>query len=226
MLDSDHTLLIEYKPFEPASYHTDIPDWGTAYSLALATGVNAKVLVDLGHHFHGTNIEQIVATLLAENRLGGFHFNSRRYADDDLTSGSSNPYELFLIFVELVKAEHDDIGKEIVYMIDEGHTLKDPLEEMIQSLQSLQAAYAKALIVDYDSLDAAQSVNDLIAAEEIIKDAFETDIRPLLYHVREKMNIANPTDPIAHFRHSGYRENCVKHRKGKASGGLGVSNET
>jgi L-rhamnose isomerase / sugar isomerase len=213
------TLLIEYKPFEPAFYHTDIADWGMAYTLCAGLGPNAKVLVDLGHHLHGANIEHIVAFLVDEHRLGGFHFNNRKYADDDLTSGSINPYELFLIFTELVKAERDGLGGEIAYMIDESHGLKNKIAEMIQSLVALQTAYAKALLVDYKKLARAQQSEDLVGCEEIIKDAFAVDVRPLLWKVRSDLGLPDPTDPVAGFRASGYAEEAAAERGiGRASG--------
>ena len=141
-------MLVEYKPFEPGFYHTDIADWGMAYAFCLKLGERAQVLVDLGHHLPGANIEHIVAFLLDEGRLGGFHFNNRKYADDDLTVGSINPYELYLIYNELVAGENDGIAGEVAYMIDQSHTLKNKIAEMIQSVVALQTAYAKALLVD------------------------------------------------------------------------------
>jgi L-rhamnose isomerase/sugar isomerase len=215
----DETLLIEYKPFEPAFYHTDIADWGMANAMCSRLGRNAKVLVDLGHHLQGANIEHIVAFLVDEQRLGGFHFNNRKYADDDLTSGSINPYELFLIYTELVKAERDGSATNIAYMIDESHGLKNKIAEMIQSLVALQTAYAKALLVDYEALSAAQAREDLIGAEETIKSAFATDVRPLLWKVRADLALPDPVDPVRGFLESGYAENASAQRGiGKAAG--------
>ncbi len=222
MLSPEQTLLLEYKPFEPASYHTDIADWGMSYAFCNRLGANAKVLVDLGHHLQGANIEHIVAFLIDEDKLGGFHFNNRKYADDDLTTGSVNPYELYLIYTELVKNERAGKGGEIAYMIDEGHTLKNKIEEMIQSLVAIQTAYAKALLVDYKTLAEAQAANELTRAEEIIKDAFAIDVRPLLAHVRAEMNLPSPYDPVKGFRDSGYAEQVAAERGVGKSSGLGA----
>jgi L-rhamnose isomerase/sugar isomerase len=209
-LPDDMRILIEYKFFEPAFYNTDIPDWGTAYNLCLKLGNRAMVLVDLGHHALGTNIEQIVAYLLDEGKLGGFHFNNKKYADDDLTVGSLNPYEFFLIFNELVSAEEDGIKADIAYMIDQCHNLKPKIEEMIQSVENIQKTYAKALIVDRKSLKKFQQDEDIIRAEKIITEAFETDITPLLFKVREEMEV--PLYPLNFFRGSGYLEKIQKQR--------------
>jgi L-rhamnose isomerase / sugar isomerase len=194
-LKPDETMLIEYKPFEPAFYATDIPDWGTAYLLSQSSGSQAKVLVDLGHHLHGCNIEQIVAILQLHNRLGGFHFNARKYADDDLTTGSINPYELFLIFVEIVKS-----GEPYpAFMIDEMHSLKNKIGEMIQSLVTIQNLFAKALTVDLIALKKYQTECDLIKAEEVLKDAYLTDVRSILEEFRASKNCPNPSDPVSGF---------------------------
>ena len=209
-LQDDMRILIEYKFFEPAFYNTDIPDWGTAYNLCLKLGNRAMVLVDLGHHALGANIEQIVAYLLDEGKLGGFHFNNKKYADDDLTVGSINPYEFFLIFNELVSAEEDGIKADIAYMIDQCHNLKPKIEEMIQSVENIQKTYAKALIVDRKSLRKFQQDEDIIRAEKIITEAFETDITPLLFKVREEMEV--PLNPLDFFRESGYLEKIQKQR--------------
>ncbi|HAJ32354.1 MAG TPA: L-rhamnose isomerase [Candidatus Atribacteria bacterium] len=209
-LQDDMRILIEYKFFEPAFYNTDLPDWGTAYNLCLKLGKRAMVLVDLGHHALGTNIEQIVAYLLDERKLGGFHFNNKKYADDDLTVGSINPYELFLIFNELVSAEEDGIKLNVAYMIDQCHNLKPKIEEMLQSVENIQKTYAKALIVDRKSLRKFQQAEDIIMAEKIITEAFETDITPLLFKVREEMGV--PLDPLEFFRESGYLEKIQRQR--------------
>jgi len=209
-LQDDMRILIEYKFFEPAFYNTDIPDWGTAYNLCLKLGNRAMVLVDLGHHALGANIEQIVTYLLDEGKLGGFHFNNKKYADDDLTVGSTNPYEFFLIFNELVSVEEDGIKADIAYMIDQCHNLKPKIEEMIQSVENIQKIYAKALIVDRKSLRKFQQDEDIIRAEKIITEAFETDITPLLFKVREEMEV--PLNPLDFFRGSGYLEKIQKQR--------------
>jgi L-rhamnose isomerase/sugar isomerase len=201
-LEKDMRLLIEYKFFEPAFYHTDIADWGMAYNLCTKLGDQAMVLVDLGHHPLGTNIEQIVAYLLDEEKLGGFHFNNKKYADDDLTVGSINPYEFFLIFNELVSAEDSGIKANIAYMIDQCHNLKPKIEEMIQSVENIQKTYAKALIVDRESLKNYQQKNDIVMAEKMLNEAFETDVMPLLFKVKEEMGL--PLYPLEFFRNSGY----------------------
>ncbi len=215
-------MLVEYKPFEPAFYHTDIADWGMAATFCRALGPQAQVLVDLGHHLPGANIEHIAAFLLDEGLLGGFHFNNRKYADDDLTTGSINPYELFLIYSELVSGENAKIANDVAYMIDESHTLKNKAAEMIQSLLALQTSYAKALVVDRPALVRAQEQEDLIASEEIIKDAFATDVRPLLAKVRAEMGLPDPVNPLRGFRESGYIEQVAGERGVGGSGGLGA----
>jgi L-rhamnose isomerase/sugar isomerase len=203
-------LLIEYKFFEPAFYVTDVGDWGMAYNLSLKLGPKAMVLVDLGHHPLGTNIEQIVAYLLDEGKLGGFHFNNKKYADDDLTVGSINPYELFLIYNELVDAEDDGLKLDVAYMIDQSHNIKPKIEEMIQSVENIQKAYAKALIVDRKSLKRYQKEKDIVKAEKVLVEAFETDVMPLIYKVREDLGV--PLDPLEAFRKSGYMEKIQRER--------------
>jgi len=215
-------MLLEYKPFEPAFYHTDIADWGMAASICRKLGGQAKVLVDLGHHLPGANIEHIVAFLLDEGRLGGFHFNNRKYADDDLTTGSTNPYELFLIYTELVFGEQDGLASDVAYMIDESHTLKNKTAEMIQSLLALQTAYARALLVDRLKLKAAQAEDDLIAAEELIKDAYAVDVRPMLWKVRADLGLPDPENPLRGFRESGYAEQKAEERGVGGGSGLGA----
>ena len=169
-------MFLEYKPFEPAFYHTDLPDWGAALTMCQKLGERAKVLVDLGHHLQGTNIEHIVALLLDEGRLGGFHFNNRKYADDDLIVGSVNPFELFLIYTELVEAEES--GARIDYMIDQAHNIEPKLEAMILSVTNLQEAYAKALLVDREALREAQRAGDVLGGHRVLLDAYSTDVRP------------------------------------------------
>ncbi|GAB4553216.1 MAG: L-rhamnose isomerase [Anaerolineae bacterium] len=215
-LPSNGRMLIEYKFFEPAFYNTDLPDWGTAYAMALKLGERAEVLVDTGHHAQGTNIAAIVAFLLDEGRLGGFHFNARQYADDDLIVGTTNPYELFVIFHELVSA--GEKAANVAYMIDQSHNIEPKLEAMLQSVINCQLAYAKALIVDRRALAEAQGAGDVLGAHRILMAAFETDVRPLLAKMREELGL-HP-DPIAAHRVSGYDAKIAAER-GAASGSLG-----
>jgi L-rhamnose isomerase/sugar isomerase len=210
-------MLIEYKPFEPAFYHTDLPDWGAALTMCRRLGERAEVLVDLGHHLQGTNIEHIVALLLDERRLGGFHFNNRKYADDDLVVGSVNPFELFLIYTELVEAEQS--GTRIDYMIDQAHNVEAKMEAMILSVMNLQEAYAKALLVDRETLREAQRAGDVLAGHRLLLAAYSTDVRPLCARVRE--DLGGSADPIATFRHSGYLEKAAEERKEGAQAGWG-----
>ncbi|MGD0471045.1 MAG: L-rhamnose isomerase [Terriglobales bacterium] len=214
-MPEDVRMVIEYKFFEPSFYHMDLADWGSAYLLASKLGPKAKVLVDLGHHANGTNIEHIVALLLHEDKLGGFHFNDKKYGDDDLTVGSIQPYQLFLIYCELVSGELDrilaDRVREVALMIDQNHNLQNQIEGTIQSVTALQTAYAKALMVDYKSLEEARAAADIVMAEECIKDAFNTDVRPLLRDVRVEMGLE--PDPLIAFRRSGYTERVTEQRK-------------
>jgi L-rhamnose isomerase/sugar isomerase len=211
-------MLVEYKPFEPAFYHTDIADWGMALLLARAAGPQARVLVDTGHHYQAQNIEQIVAWLLSENMLGGFHFNDRRYADDDLTIGSIDPYQVFRIFHEIALFEWE-MGKrtDIAYMIDQSHNLKGKIEEMIQTAVAAQELQAKAALVNHESLSRHQEKCHLIDAEDCLKQAFATDVRPFLREWRRSKGL--PEDPLAAFRQSGYIERITRERseKNKAS---------
>jgi L-rhamnose isomerase/sugar isomerase len=204
-------MLVEYKPFEPAFYHTDIADWGMALLLAKHAGPQAKVLVDTGHHYQAQNIEQIVAWLLAEDMLGGFHFNDRRYADDDLTLGSIDPYQVFRIFHEIHQFAFDT-GKDpdIAYMIDQSHNLKPKIEEMIQTALAAQELYAKAALVDHETLALHQADCSLVDAEECLKSAFYTDVRPILMDWRRSRGL--PQDPLAAFRESGYLQRISKER--------------
>jgi len=210
-------MLLEYKPFEPAFYHTDLPDWGAAITMCQKLGERALVLVDLGHHLQGTNIEHIVALLLDEGRLGGFHFNNRKYADDDLIVGSVNPFELFLIYTELIEAEES--GARIDYMIDQAHNVEAKMEAMILSVTNLQEAYAKALLVDRQALKEARHSGDVLGAHRTLLDAYATDVRPLCAKVREDMGAA--ADPIAAFKQSGYLERVVKERAEGVGAGWG-----
>ncbi|HLY74686.1 MAG TPA: L-rhamnose isomerase [Planctomycetota bacterium] len=208
-------MLLEYKLFEPAFYHTDIADWGIAHLLATKLGDRAQVLVDLGHHAHGTNIPWIVSTLITEGKLGGFHFNDRKYADDDLTTGCMNPYELFLIFNELVAGQTDPPrSADVVFMIDEMPVIKPRIESMIQSAVNLQEAYAKALLVDRRVLEEAQDANRIIDAEEVIRAAWTADVKPILEFARLKLGL-NP-DPLGAFRKSGYYGRILAERSAAA----------
>ena len=204
-------MLIEYKPFEPAFYHTDIADWGMALNLAQSAGQRAKVLVDTGHHYQGQNIEQIVAWLLDLQMLGGFHFNDRRYADDDLTLGSIDPYQIFRIFHEILHYSWETRSRpEIAYMIDQSHNLKGKIEAMIQTVTTAMELYAKASLVDHEKLAAAQQQCALVDAENCLKDAFSTDVRPAIREWAESKGL--PADPLDAFRKSGYLERITAER--------------
>jgi L-rhamnose isomerase / sugar isomerase len=211
-MPADWTMLVEYKPYEPNFYSMVIPDWGTSKSYCDALGKQAKVLVDLGHHLPNTNIEQIVARLLHFQSLGGFHFNGSMYGDDDLTTGSIKPYQLFLIFNELVDAAKDQslTPQHIAYMIDASHNTKDPIEDLLLSLENITVAYAKALLVDRAALHAAQEDNDVVAAESILQDAFQTDVRPLVAEARRIAGFA--IHPIACFRAKQFRHQRIQQR--------------
>ncbi len=210
-LAAEQRMLVEYKPFEPAFYHTDIADWGMALSLAQSAGPRAKVLVDTGHHYQSQNIEQIVAWLLDLNMLGGFHFNDRRYADDDLTLGSIDPYQVFRIFHEIQHYEWET-GKraDIAFMIDQSHNLKGKIEAMIQTVTTALELWAKAALVDRDKLASHQQQCSLIDAENCLKDAFSYDVRPVMAEWAESKNL--PADPLDAFRQSGYFERITKER--------------
>ncbi|MFO7945322.1 MAG: L-rhamnose isomerase [Armatimonadota bacterium] len=214
------TMLIEYKPFEPAFYHTDIADWGMASLFARKCGERAKVLIDLGHHFRGTNIEHIVAVLMDEDLLGGFHFNNAKYADDDLTTGSVNPYEVFLIYHQLVSGGPENAAPDIAYMIDQSFNVKKKIPGMIQSCVNIQRAYARALIVDRMALQQLQREQNIVAAAETLKQAFNADVDPLLAVVREERGL-HP-EPLTAYRESGYQEKIEKERGiREPAGGLG-----
>ena len=219
-MPANMTMLVEYKPFEPAFYHSDVADWGMAYVFAKDAGPRAKVLVDTGHHLQGTNIEQIVAFLLDEDMLGGFHFNDRKYADDDLTLGSIDPYAAFRIFHEIRNAAelHEQDVSRIAYMVDQSHNLKPKIEAMIQTAMTAQELYAKACLVDRDELREAQARMDIVGAEECLRQAFFTDVRPMLAEWRKRHNLE--PDPIAAYRASGYEARVAKEREhsGRASG--------
>ena len=223
-MPADMTMLVEYKPFEPAFYHTDIADWGMAAHFARKAGPNAKVLVDTGHHLPGTNIEHIVAFLLDEEMLGGFHFNDRKYADDDLTLGSIDPYAVFRIFHEIRQAAHrgTDVS-QIAYMIDQSHNLKPKIEAMIQTVTTAQELFLKACLVDRDALAEAQSKRDIVSAEECLRAAFYADVKPILAAWRESKGLA--ADPLQAHRASGYEARVASERevarreRGEVAGG-------
>jgi L-rhamnose isomerase/sugar isomerase len=207
-------MLVEYKFFEPAFYSTDLPDWGTSLLACRRLGPKAQVLVDTGHHAQGTNIEQIVAILLEEGALGGFHFNNRKYADDDLIVGSIEPFELFLIMSEIVSARRDPATagtvEGIAFMIDQVHNVEGKIDAMIQSVVNIQTAYAKALIVDRQLLSDAQRTGDVLGAHRVLVDAYETDVRPLLARLRVELALA--PDPVEGFRAGSYAERLAAER--------------
>ena len=203
-------LLIEYKPFEPAFYHTDIADWGMSSHLARQAGPQARVLVDTGHHYSSQNIEQIVAWLLHTGLLGGFHFNDRRYADDDLTLGSIDPYQIFRIFHEIHTAADEGLTQDIAFMIDQSHNLKGKVEAMVQTVVTAQDLWLKAALVDREQLATLQTSCDLVAAEELYRGAFWRDVRPLTAAWREARGL--PADPLAALRASGYVERISRER--------------
>ena len=215
-VDARQRLLVEYKPFEPAFYHTDIADWGMALAFARFAGPHARVLVDTGHHYQSQNIEQLVAWLLAEGMLGGFHFNDRRYADDDLTLGSIDPYQVFRIFHEILLFEWESGTRaDIAYMIDQSHNLKGKIEAMIQTVMQAQELFAKASLVEYETLASAQGRCQLVEAESVLRDAFSTDVRPVIQEWRTARGL--PSDPLEAFRQSGYLEQITADRRGRTS---------
>jgi L-rhamnose isomerase / sugar isomerase len=207
-------LLVEYKFFEPGFFSTDLPDWGTAALICRRLGPQAQVLVDTGHHAQGTNIEQIVALLLAEGLLGGFHFNNRKYADDDLIVGAIDPFELFRIMREIALAETDpetgETARAVEFMIDQSHNIEGKVDAMIQSVMNIQTAYAKALLVDEDAVAVAQAEGDVLGAHRLLLDAFETDVRPLLAELRAEQGVE--PDPVAAFRAQGHAARLAAER--------------
>lgn len=210
-LPQDWKLFIEYKPYEPNFYSTVVQDWGTSFMLANSCGEKAYTLVDLGHHLPNTNIEQIVATLMLKGKLGGFHFNDSKYGDDDLTTGSIKPYSLFLIFNELVYGmENNPQNPYPAWMIDASHNIKDPLEDLMQSLEAILEAYAKALLIDQVQLKNAQNVNDVVQCQEILQHAFRTDVRPLLE--RARLESGGALHPLKVYRSLKIREQLIKER--------------
>jgi len=208
-LPSGWQMYTEHKPYEPAFYATVNFDWGSSLLLAQAAGPKASCLVDLGHHLPNANIEQVVSRLAMVDRLGGFHFNDSKYGDDDLTTGSIKPFQLFLIFCELLRAGEGSLP-ELAYMIDQSHNIKDPLEDLIQSTEAVCVAYAQALLVDRDALTDAQEVNDATQGQEILQGAFRTDVRPLVAEARRRGGGA--IAPLAGYRDSGYRAEIIEER--------------
>jgi L-rhamnose isomerase/sugar isomerase len=218
-LQPDQRLLIEYKPFEPAFYHTDIADWGMALELARLAGPQAKVLVDTGHHYQAQNVEQIVAWLLHLEMLGGFHLNDRRYADDDLTLGSIDPYQVFRIFHEIFSYDAEPGNRsQIAIMIDQSHNLKGKVEAMVQTVATAQELFAKAALVDHEQLDTLQRQCKLVEAEELFRSAFWEDVRPLVRAWRRGQGL--PEDPLQALRESGYVERISRERAARNSATL------
>ncbi len=209
-------IFVEYKAFEPNFYSTTVGDWGQSLAFVNKLGPKAYTLVDLGHHLPNANIEQIVSLLLMEGKLGGFHFNDSKYGDDDLTVGSINPYQLFLIFNELVEgmdAKGMHHASDLGWMIDASHNVKDPLEDLLQSVEAIKIAYAQALLIDTAALNKAQEANDVVAAQEILQQAYRTDVRPLVAEARLRAGAA--LQPLALFRSLKVRENLVNERGSK-----------
>ncbi|MGV9560095.1 L-rhamnose isomerase [Streptomyces sp. NPDC003401] len=217
-LGDGQRMLLEYKFFEPAFYSTDVPDWGTAYAHCLKLGPKAQVVVDTGHHAPGTNIEFIVATLLREGKLGGFDFNSRFYADDDLMVGAADPFQLFRIMYEVVRG--GGLGSEVAFMLDQCHNIEAKIPAIIRSVMNVQEATAKALLVDRPALAAAQASGDVLEANAVLMDAYNTDVRPLLREVREETGL--DPDPVAAYRASGWAEKIVAERVGGEQAGWGA----
>jgi L-rhamnose isomerase/sugar isomerase len=221
-LPEDWKIFVEYKAFEPNFYSTTVGDWGQSLLYASKLGKKAFTLVDLGHHLPNANIEQIVALLLMEGKLGGFHFNDSKYGDDDLTVGSIKPYQLFLIFNELVEGmdnNHMNHARDMGWMIDASHNVKDPLEDLLQSVEAILLAYAQALLVDRVKLREAQQTNDIVFAQEVLQDSFRTDLRPLIAEARLRAGAA--LDPLRIYRHLKIREQLIKTRGSKTvSSGL------
>ncbi|MDX2647261.1 L-rhamnose isomerase [Streptomyces sp. PA03-1a] len=219
-LGDDQRMLLEYKLFEPAFYTTDVPDWGTAYAHCLKLGPKAQVVVDTGHHAPGTNIEFIVAFLLSQGKLGGFDFNSRFYADDDLMVGAADPFQLFRILHEVAKNGGLDAATGVAFMLDQCHNIEAKIPAVIRSVMNVQEATAKALLVDLDALGEAQRSGDVLAANAVLMDAYNTDVRPLLREVREERGLA--PDPVAAYHASGWQEHIVADRVGGTQAGWGA----
>ncbi|MEV4672522.1 L-rhamnose isomerase [Actinomadura sp. NPDC049382] len=219
-LGDDQRFLLEYKLFEPAFYMTDLPDWGASYAHCVKLGPKAQVVVDTGHHAPGTNIEFIVAFLLREGKLGGFDFNSRFYADDDLMVGAADPFQLFRIMYEVVRGGGYDAATGVAFMLDQCHNIEPKIQGQIRSVMNVQEATAKALLVDADALRAAQEAGDVLEANAVFMDAYNTDVRPLLAELREEMGL-HP-DPVAAYKASGYYERVVAERKDGHAAGWGA----
>jgi L-rhamnose isomerase/sugar isomerase len=219
-LGPDQRMVLEYKLFEPAFYTTDVPDWGTSYAHCLKLGPKAKVVVDTGHHAPGTNIEFIVALLLREGKLGAFDFNSRFYADDDLMAGAADPFQLFRILHEVAKNGGFEPEAGVAFMLDQCHNIEAKIPAIIRSVMNVQEATAKALLVDLSALRAAQGTGDVLGANAVLMDAYNTDVRPLLAEVREEMGL-NP-DPLAAYRASGWQERIIAERVGGTQAGWGA----
>jgi L-rhamnose isomerase/sugar isomerase len=219
-LGPDQRMVLEYKLFEPAFYHTDVPDWGTSFAHCLALGPKAKVVVDTGHHAPGTNIEFIVASLLRAGKLGGFDFNSRFYADDDLMVGAADPFQLFRIMHEVVKADALRPESGVAFMLDQCHNLEAKIPGQIRSVMNVQEATAKALLIDQKALEAEQSAGDVLGANAVLMDAYATDVRPLLQEVRMEMGL--DPDPMTAFARSGYAERVAAERVGGQQAGWGA----
>jgi L-rhamnose isomerase / sugar isomerase len=219
-LGDSQRLLLEYKLFEPSFYTSDVPDWGTSLVHCLALGPKAQVVVDTGHHAPGTNIEFIVAMLLRAGRLGGFDFNSRFYADDDLMVGAADPFQLFRIMVEVVKADALAPAAGIAFMLDQCHNIEPKIPGQIRSVMNVQEATAKALLVDRDALRAAQQAGDVLGANAVYMDAYHTDVRPLLADLRAEMGLAR--DPYAAYLASGYGAAIITERAGGTPAGWGA----
>ncbi|WP_369230314.1 L-rhamnose isomerase [Streptomyces sp. R21] len=217
-LGDDQRMLLEYKFFEPAFYTTDVPDWGTAYAHCLKLGDKAQVVVDTGHHAPGTNIEFIVATLLRERKLGGFDFNSRFYADDDLMVGAADPFQLFRIMYEVIRG--GGFAPEVAFMLDQCHNIEAKIPAIIRSVMNVQEATAKALLVDRVALSAAQRSGDVLEANAVIMDAYNTDVRPLLREVRGELGL--DPEPVAAYRASGWAERIASERVGGQQAGWGA----
>lgn len=217
-LGDDQRMLLEYKLFEPAFYATDVPDWGTAYAHCLRLGEKAQVVVDTGHHAPGTNIEFIVAILLREGKLGGFDFNSRFYADDDLMAGAADPFQLFRIMYEVIRG--GGFTPDIAFMLDQCHNIEEKVPAVIRSVMNVQEATAKALLVDSEALAAAQRDGDVLAANAALMDAYNTDVRPLVAEVRAELGA--DADPVAAYHASGYGKRIVGERVGGEQAGWGA----
>ena len=219
-LGEDQRMILEYKLFEPAFYTTDVPDWGTSYAHCLKLGEKARVVVDTGHHAPGTNIEFIVAFLLREGRLGAFDFNSRFYADDDLMVGSADPFQLFRILHEVAKNDGFAPEQGVAFMLDQCHNIEAKIPAVIRSVMNVQEATAKALLVDLDALRAAQRAGDVLGANAVLMDAYNTDVRPLLREVREEQGL--DPDPLAAYAATGWAERIVAERVGGDQAGWGA----